>query len=124
MIVRYFFVGATAALVDWILFACLVVALEVPWFPAAASSFVVATAVNYLLSIRHVFRSGVRFARANEIGLVFLVSGIGLVINQVFMWVLVELAAWPLMPSKICATGVVFLWNFGARSHFIFREPA
>ena len=69
-IVRYFFVGGTAAAVDLLLFGLLALVFGVHWFFAAAISFVPATVVNYLLSIRFVFGSQVRFARQSEIALV------------------------------------------------------
>src|SRR5262249_13002310 len=96
MIVRYFFVGAASALVDWVLFAALAKGLGVPWFPAATTSFVAATAVNYGLSIRHVFRTGARFGRRHEVALVFLVSAVGLTVNQLCMWALIDVAHWSL----------------------------
>jgi putative flippase GtrA len=121
MIVRYFLVGGTAALVDWVLFGVLAQLLGLPWFPVALFSFLAATLVNYILSIRHVFRSGTRFSTRHEMALVFLVSGVGLIINQSILWILIERAHWNMLLGKIQATGVVFLWNYGARRFFIFR---
>jgi putative flippase GtrA len=121
MIVRYFFVGGVAALVDWTLFGVLARWLGLPWFPVALFSFVAATGVNYILSIRHVFRSGTRFSSHHELAMVFLVSGIGLVINQAILWVLIERVHWDMLLGKILATGVTFLWNYSSRRFFIFR---
>ena len=121
MIVRYFFVGGTAALVDWAVFYLLAQRLGLPWFPIALFSFVCATAVNYVLSIRHVFRSGTRFTPRREVFLVFAVSAAGLVLNQLILWLLIERLLWYLMPAKILATGVVFIWNYTVRRFFIFR---
>ena len=60
---RYFVVGGVAACVDFGLFFVAVMWFGVDWFPAAAVSFVAATAVNYLLSVVFVFESGVRSPR-------------------------------------------------------------
>lgn len=120
--VRYFFVGGVAALVDFSVFSLLLYGLSVNWFWAAFVSFLLATAVNYVLSVRHVFESGIRFRRSHEISLVFLVSGIGLAINQLALYFgIVLLGIYPLV-AKIGATGVVFFWNFFARSRFIFKS--
>jgi len=123
MIVRYFVVGGIAALVDWLLFALLNLALGLPWFPAATAGFIAATVVNYLLSIRFVFQSGVRFRRAHELGLVFAVSGVGLLVNQLCMWLLIAHFGAPAMLAKMQATAAVFLWNYSVRYFFIFAAP-
>jgi putative flippase GtrA len=120
-IVRYFVVGGTAALVDWILFYVLAVQLSINFLVAGGISFTIATIVNYFLSVAHVFESGARFQRRHEILAVFVVSGIGLAINQAILFVLVQWISLHLMASKITATGVVFLWNYFARSRYVFR---
>lgn len=122
-LVRYFFVGAVAACVDISLFLLLVRLGGWGWFPAAACSFVAATLVNYVLSVRHVFESGTRFQRHHEIMLVFLVSAIGLAVNQIALWVLIRGTGGALLISKLTATGIVFGWNYVARRHFVFKKP-
>jgi len=121
-IVRYFFVGGVAATVDIGIFAVAVKGFGLGWFFVALFSFVLATAVNYLLSVRYVFESGVRFKKKAEVSLVFLVSGIGLFINQCVLWLLIEAAGIDEVLSKLLATGTVFLWNYAARSRYIFKE--
>jgi putative flippase GtrA len=122
-LVKYFLVGGFAALVDILLFALLVKGFESSWLSSAAFSFCIATLINYFLSVRHVFKSGVRFVKRNEILLVFVVSAIGLMINQAVLGVLIELRGTDVLLSKVAATGSVFFWNFGARRYFIFGEP-
>ena len=122
-IARYFVVGGASAAVDFALFGILLLLLGDPrWFAAAAVSFVAATAFNYLLSIRVVFSAGVRFAVRQEIILVFLVSLVGLALNQFALWVFYQIAGWNIWVAKCMATGSAFLWNFTARNSFIFRE--
>ena len=122
-IARYFVVGGTSAAIDFALFGILVLALgKANWFAAAAASFVVATAFNYMLSIRMVFPAGVRFARAHEVMLVFLVSAVGLAFNQSAIWLFYQIAGWNIWIAKCIATGTAFLWNFTTRNSFIFRE--
>lgn len=120
-ITRYFLVGGAAACVDFVLFAVLVKAFGIGWLGAGTFSFCIATATNYFLSIRHVFRSGARFEKSHELVLVFIVSAVGLVINQGVLALLVEGQGTDVLLSKISATGSVFFWNYGARHHFIFK---
>ena len=120
-IVRYFFVGGAAAAVDIGIFTVALKVFGYSWFFVAILSFLLATAANYLLSIRYVFESGVRFKKQAEVSLVFLVSGVGLVLNQSVLWLLIETAGIDEVLSKLMATGVVFLSNYMARSRFIFK---
>lgn len=122
-VVRYFFVGGAAAAVDFGLFGLLLLlGGEAHWFLAAAASFVIATAVNYFLSVRLVFASGVRFRKSHEVLLVFVVSLVGLALNQSFLWLFYKTAALHIWVAKCLATGVTFGWNYIARRSFIFRE--
>ena len=122
-IARYFVVGGLSAALDFALFGTLVLAVgKANWFAAAAASFVAATALNYLLSIRMVFTAGIRFARRHEITLVFVVSALGLACNQSAMWLFYQVLDWNIWIAKCMATGTAFLWNFTARNSFIFRE--
>ena len=122
-IVRYFVVGGLSAVVDFALFGMLLLVLgSAHWFVAAAASFVVATGFNYLLSVRMVFSAGVRFARHHEVILVFLVSLVGLALNQFTLWLFYQVAGWNIWIAKCVATASAFLWNFTARNGFIFRE--
>lgn len=124
IIARYFVVGGAAALVDFSLFALLLNVAQWHWLVCATAGFVVATAFNYLLSIWMVFTSGVRFARRFEVGLVFLVSGVGLAVNHLALWFQFSVLGIDILLAKIVATGVIFFWNFGVRRYFIFRPVA
>src|SRR6266849_2583128 len=114
-IARYFLVGGTAACVDIGLFMLFAGFFGLPYLRVAAGTFVVATSVNYLLSVRIVFVRGLRFTRGWEVALVFAVSAIGLALNQLILSLGVEQARLALLPAKLVATGVVFFWNYLAR---------
>lgn len=117
----YLVVGGVAALVDFIGFGLLLYGLSLTWFWAALISFILATFVNYWLSIRFVFRSGVRFKRNHEVALVFLVSSVGLFVNQMTLYVGIGLLYISPVLAKVGATGGVFFWNYLTRSRFIFK---
>lgn len=122
-LVRYFFAGGAAAAIDFAIFFMAVKGLGYPWFSVAIFSFIVATAANYLLSIRFVFESRVRFRRREEVALVFMVSAVAMVLNQAILWLAIDVLTLNLLLSKITATGAVFLFNFGCRHYFIFSRP-
>lgn len=123
--VRYFFVGGAAAALDFLVFALLTKLDHVPWFWSAFISFTAATLLNYFLSIRFVFQSGVRFSQKHhEVLLVFLVSLIGLAINQLVLWFCIEKLGIGALIAKVIGTGTVFFWNYAARRHFVFKTAA
>ncbi len=120
-IFRYAGVGAIAATVDFLIFAVFAKFLNFNYLAVGAVGFIIATTINYFLSIRFVFESGVRFSVRKEISLVFLISFIGLGINQAVLYFGIGILGWEMLFIKLCATGAVFFWNFGARSEFIFK---
>jgi len=124
IVARYFAVGAVAASVDFLVFAGLTSGFSVHWFTSSLLSFVLATAVNYRLSVAFVFQQGARFSRGHEIGLVFLASAIGLAFNQLVLWIAYKHFGLHLLLSKVVATGAVFFWNFGSRRFYIFRKTS
>lgn len=121
-IARYFGVGAMAAAVDISLFYLFAKTLGYNYLVVGTLTFIVATLVNYILSIRFVFRSGVRFARTHEMLLVFAISAVGLALNQLALYAGVSKFGLGLLLSKVCATGAVFVWNYLARARFVFRS--
>ena len=123
-VAQYFGVGAAAAAVDISLFTLFAGYLGYNYLVVGCVTFILATAVNYALGVRFVFESGVRFARAHEILLVFAVSAVGLAINQAVLYAAVGRLGAPLLPSKLAATAVVFGWNYLMRSRVVFRPSA
>lgn len=122
VVARYFVVGGCCAAIDLAIFAGLTAGLGVHWFSSALFSFLIATTVNYRLSIAFVFDQGARFSQRREIGLVFLASAIGLGFNQLALWIGYAWLGIDLYVAKILATGAVFFWNYGARRFYIFRR--
>ena len=121
-IFKYFLVGSIAALTDLLLFYSFAKLLGYNYLVVAFFSFIIATLVNYILSIRYVFQSGVQFSKKYEISLIYLISGIAIIINQVSLYVLVDLLALEMILSKIIATMITFFWNYSMRNSFVFKE--
>ena len=123
-IVRYFFVGGVAAAVDLAMFALAIQLLGWHYLVAGACGFLLATGVNYVLSIRHVFTAGARFSRARELLAVYAVSAIGLAWHQLALWAGVEALALNVYIAKIGAIALVFFWNFFLRKYFVFAPAS
>jgi putative flippase GtrA len=119
-IVRYFFVGAIAAVIDIGLFTIFASYLKFPWAIVSIISFIIATLANYFLSIRFVFKSGSRYKKYNEILGVFMVSLLALLLNQVFLYFFIEKMNLHMILSKCLATSMIFFWNYFGRKRLIF----
>jgi putative flippase GtrA len=119
-LLKYFFVGGFAAAIDISIFTIFAVYFQWPWLPVSVASFILATCVNYILSINFVFISGIRYEKHVEIAGVFIVSGLALIINQAVLYIAIEWLHIQLIFSKILATGIVFFWNYLGRKKFIF----
>lgn len=117
---RYLFVGGGSALADWVLFALFLYGFGLHYIISGAISFILATGLNYHLSVKFVFGAGSRGAR-QAMMLVYLVSGVGIAMNLGVLTVGIDyLALHPLL-SKFIATGVAVFWNFTVRYFYIFR---
>src|SRR5258708_18315614 len=100
-IVRYFFVGAAAASLDISIFFVFAKLAGLNYLIVGCVGFVLATLLNYVLSVRHVFQSGIRFSRRNEVLLVFAVSTVGLAINQFVLFTMVSKYSAELMRAQV-----------------------
>lgn len=118
---RYLIVGGVAALTEWSLFAMLHFRFGIDYLLAAALAFVVALAVNYVLSLRFVFVGG-RHRKELELFLVLTVSLVGVGVNLGVLVLLVEAFSVHVMLSKIVGTGAGFFWNFFARHWWVFHR--
>lgn len=119
--VRYVGVGGTAALVEWSSFYVCHYLIGIHYLVAVVLAFILATAANYLLSIVFVFTRG-RHTPHVEAFLVYLVSGIGLLLNMLLMYLFHGVFLINAMMAKVAATGIVLIWNFTSRKVFIFKE--
>lgn len=117
---KYFFVGGAASIVDIGLFTLLTEYFNWPWIPVSICTFILATLVNYFLSIKYVFTSGLRHKKQTEIAVVYLVSSVGLILNQTALYVALEWLKCSFLAAKISATASVFFWNYFLRKRYIF----
>jgi putative flippase GtrA len=108
---------------EFSLFAIFLKIFRVKWYYANVASFILINLVHYVLSIRFVFESRTRFAKHQEILLTFLASGVGLLVNQLALYLLVRFLGLDVLIAKIGAIGTTFFWNYIARQNFIFRKP-
>ena len=100
-------------------------ALGAAVIPASVTSFILATAANYMLSILLAFERG-RFRRHVEITRFLVVVLVGLGLNTLLVWCFVyPLSVQPTV-AKIIAVPFVMVWNYLGRRLLVFsnRIPA
>jgi len=94
-------------------------AIEVPIITASVTSFGLATATNYLLSVILAFQRG-RFRRYIEMLRFLTVVLIGLVLNTLLVWCFVYHLALHATAAKIMAVPIVLVWNYLGRRRLVF----
>ena len=121
-IILYFFVGGIAALTDLFIFYVFANQLGFNYLLITIIGFVVATFVNYLLSIKFVFNTGARYARGAEIIITYMVSAIGLIVHISVLFLLIDFLQFEKMLSKIIAIVSAFMFNFLLRKYYVFKK--
>ena len=129
-IILYLFVGGTAAFVEWGLFyfffyhvlARFGLSVDSLTLVSTALAFALSTLYHYFLGNILVFDSGSKYNKGKELGLVFLVSIMGLVFNLMFMYIFVARLNWQPMLAKVITSCIVVVWNYLSRKKWIFRS--
>lgn len=127
-LISYFFVGGTAAIVEWILFFVFSTVCDIPYLIATTVAFIFSTTTNWFLGKTIPFRESTKYEGrvGQEIVSIFFVSSIGLILNIILMYIFVSVIGLnsdiQMTFSKIMATGLVFFWNYLIRKLVVYRE--
>ena len=121
-IIKYFIVGSIAALTDFSLYHIFAKLLKYNYMMVAFISYAIATYINYILSTKYVFQSGTKYSKKVEISLIYLISGVAIGINQISLYLLIDVLFVEMLISKVIATAITFFWNYFLRKNFIFKE--
>ena len=121
-VLLYFFVGGVAALTDLMIFFVMTELMGFNYILVSLLGFLIATLVNYKLSILVVFESEVRFKRSIEILFVYTVSSVGLAVHIITLYIFIDLLTIDKMISKVSAIFVAFIFNYLLRKHYVFRR--
>ena len=121
-IFKYFIAAGVGALTDLLFFYIFATILNFNYLLVGAIGFILTTYINYFISIKIVFTSGIRFNKSREIIIIYLVSIVGLLIHISTLFLFVDVFNIIKIVSKIFAIGTTFIWNFSVRNFFIFKE--
>ena len=121
-IIKFGFVGFLCFFIDYGIMVFLTEALKINYLISSGCSFSVSVIVNYILSIKFVFDADRDANKVKQFLVLLFFSIGGLIINQIVMWVAVDLLGIFYMISKIGATAIVMVYNFITRKLFIEKK--
>lgn len=117
-ILKFGLVGGMAFVIDYVLLYVCTEFLHIHYLISSIISFTVSVIFNYILSIKWVF--DVKKKQDVKDFVIFIIlSVIGLGINSLIMYVMVEKFGVYYMLSKIVSTAVVMVYNFITRKIFV-----
>lgn len=117
-ILKFGLVGGMAFVIDYVLLYLCTEFLHIHYLISSIISFTVSVIFNYILSIKWVF--DVKKKQDVKDFVIFIIlSVIGLGINSLIMYVMVEKFGVYYMLSKIVSTVVVMVYNFITRKIFV-----
>ncbi len=121
-IIKYSVVGGISFVADFSVFFVAINFIEVDYLIAGMYSFLVGVFVNYILARKYVFYYHNKVKKTVEIIGVYVISGVGLLIHQVSIYIFVEFIVNDVYMSKILASIIVLLWNYNARRVYLYGE--
>ena len=121
-IIKFGFVCGTAFVIDAGLLFLLTEFCGIHYLISGMISFTASVIYNYILSVKWVFDAKKDANKTQEFIVFIVLSVIGLGINQLFMWLFVDMMHIYYMLSKIIATVIVMVYNFITRKIFLEKK--
>lgn len=118
-IFKYSIVGTICTIIDFILLFILSKYCGLNYLTSSIISFMSGAVLNYFLCISWIFEIRIIKKTYQEFFYYLIITGVGLGINTILIWVITEFFGLYFMLSKIFAILVTFWWNFSARKYFL-----
>ncbi len=116
---KFAVVGITSLMVDYGFMVFLTENTALGYFNSCAFSYTISVFVNYVLSMRYVFEGREDMSRMKEASIFFALSLVGLFMNQMVMWIAVDVFQIYYALAKLLSTLVVTNYNFVSRKTFL-----
>lgn len=118
-IFKFVIVGGVATVIDFLSIFVFKEYLHIPVLIANTLAFCIATVYNYIASIRWVFTVDESKNKKKTFVTFVVFSAIGLVLNDLIMWLTMELFNMYYILAKLVATCFVMIFNFVTRKLFL-----
>lgn len=117
---KFAIVGIISVMVDYVFMVFLAEnsAFGLDYFQASAFSYTLSVFVNYILSMKYVFQGRDDMGKVKEASIFFMLSLVGLFLNQMIMWMAVEMLGIYYVAAKLLSTLLVTNYNFISRKKF------
>lgn len=119
-IIKFTVAGVIGAGIEISLFILMVDFMGIFYLTANLIAISIAVIVNYIISQKWVFDSG-RYSKKVEFAAFMGVSFFALLLNQLFMWLMVDSLELDTTISKVLAIGLVAVFTFVAKKFFVFK---
>ena len=116
---KFGIVGVIAFCIDYGLFLLMTYVFGVNYLVASAISFSISTVFNFAASMRYVFAGKEGQTRTQQFVIFFVLSLMGLGLNQLILWISVDMLVWLAWIGKLVATAIVMVFNFITRKIFL-----
>lgn len=123
-LLRYTIVGGFAFIVDIGTLYILTEYFNVYYLLSACIAFILGLIINYILSVKWVFKHRAMNNRKLEFLLFTLIGIFGLMLNEFFLWIFTDILLIYYLLSKIITVAIVYLWNFFARKILLFNRQS
>ncbi len=118
-IVKFVIVGGLSFVLDFIIYFVLTQFLAVYYLFAGFLSFTISLIFNYLMSMKFVFKSKDSLTKTTEFSIFASLSVMGLGLNLLCLYILVDLFSMNDLWAKIVVAGIVMVFNFVTRKLFL-----
>ena len=107
--------------IDYGLFLVCLHILHINYALAATLSFTIAVLFNWYLNAHWVFNSTKIARKSVEVLLFFVLAVVGLGMNQLFLWIGIDILSMRAEIAKLIVTIVVAIWGFVMRKMVLYR---
>jgi len=118
-VMKFVIVGGLSFVLDFIIYYVLTNFFSVYYLTAGFFSFTLSVIFNYLMSMKFVFKSKEDLKKTHEFIIFVSLSVMGLGLNLLCLYILVDLFKMNDLIAKVLVAGIVMVFNFVTRKIFL-----